>query len=269
MAVLYNLGIDCTDTKKYKTFAAFKKDIEKRGWFFGSSQEQIQGLEDAFTNARRRRGVFMTRCKVSNQFDAVTQFVLENAEANGIDDKTRTFVLCRTEDNAIINAPLGGLTRHATGVCESHSHLSSFCTAGHDRTVVRVPFSRVHGVWWLERGFCDSSMKVDCNFEETQFAGADENEVLADTRGLPIVYGGTVKKIINADVLHPHLEQWEKKKPTKKYPACFSNGGFVLFSREILCNETPTSVIFVCPRIRPLAAVYAFPIPVYKTIRRC
>ena len=45
----------------------------------------------------------------------------------------------------------GEMVYHRRGVCESRSHIQQFCYKGSELTVTRVPISRVHGVWFMER----------------------------------------------------------------------------------------------------------------------
>ena len=212
LCILKSQGFDCTDPK-YQTFDDFADDLEDAGYFYGVTTTQIEHFRQEFNTARNNPDAFKRRCKAANQYDAAIQLILENVEMENVDPKTRTFILFRREGYGVVrdesgNTPMPGeRTFHKTGVCESHSRVRPIKFKDY-ATAVRVPFSRVHGLWIIERAFIEAGV-----FEpkhKTQFAGESENESVADSHGLVIVYGGDGADIPTS--LH-HLVQYEHDHP--------------------------------------------------------
>ena len=95
------------------------------------------------------------------KYDSAIQIILENAPIIGTNHQTGMFTLIRTENNSyfqdidgnIGNVKPGEQTYHNTGVCESHSHIKTVAVKGHDVVAIRVPFSRIHGLWFMERKY--------------------------------------------------------------------------------------------------------------------
>ena len=120
------------------------------------------------------------------QYKAAVQLLLENAEFEGNDPKTRSTILFRTEKKDVVgNVKIGELCKHNIGPAESFSVFRTVRIFGADRgTIARVPWSRINASYFLERtpGDCDDL-----------FAGDHENEFNVDAVGLERVYTGVVK----------------------------------------------------------------------------
>lgn len=212
LCVLKSQGFDCTDPK-YQTFDDFAKDLENAGYFYGVYTTQLDHFRQEFSSARNNPDAFKRRCKAANQYDAAIQLILENVEMENVDPKTRTFILFRREGYGVVrdesgNTPMPGeRTFHRTGVCESHFRVRPISFKDY-ATAVRVPFSRVHGLWLIERALVDAGVFKPKH--KTQFAGRHENESVADTHGLVIIYGGDGADIPTSRY---HLEQYEHDHP--------------------------------------------------------
>lgn len=221
LCVLKTQGLDCTDPK-YKTFDDFAQDVQNAGYYCGLKngtgypKDHWDTFSNKFDAARKNLQQFNSYYQAVNQYDAAVQLILENVELKNVDPKTRTYVICRTESDGILQSSPGvvGLpnpgerTYHKTGVCESHVRVKAFAFRGHNTTVVRVPFSRVHGLWMIERG--KVSLGKYHPEQHAQYLGANENETGADTHGLPIVYVGTDSPVSES---HKALAQWERNNP--------------------------------------------------------
>lgn len=128
------------------------------------------------------------------------------------------FTLIRTEnksyfqdiDGNIGNVKPGEQTYHKTGVCESHSHIKTVAVKGDDVVAIRVPFSRVHGLWFMERKYSGKYIKGDD--KETTFYNDEQNEILADTHGLPKFYLGIISDIPD----YITVDRWYKNHDSDK-----------------------------------------------------
>lgn len=132
-------------------------------------------------------------CDAFLKNDSAIQLILENTPVVGVDGNTGTIILIRTEYGDILRDAKGAKVNegersyHSSGFCESHSHLQAVRVFHSNVTAVRVPFSRVHGLWFIQRHSPDKSTGIN---NRTMFAKPDENEITADTHGLIKVYLG-------------------------------------------------------------------------------
>lgn len=127
-------------------------------------------------------------CDAFLKNDSAIQLILENTPVVGVDGNPGTIILSRTEDWRIFkdaNVQEGERTYHKTGACESHAHIKTTSPKNHAVTAVRVPFSRIHGLWFIQR-HSFGNMKADKKEREndTMFKKPEENEITADTHGL-------------------------------------------------------------------------------------
>lgn len=76
--------------------------------------------------------------------------------------------------------------------------------------MIRVPYSRINGLYMMERGVYNASSATMIGM----YAGPDENEVCADTHGLPIYF---IKAGVgDGEMLSFYMkqfEQYEKNNP--------------------------------------------------------
>lgn len=84
-------------------------------------------------------------------------------------------------------------------------------------TLVTVPFSRVYGLWIIERGTINDFGKYDPE-NAGQFMDNSENEIVADTHGLPIIYVGSIKEYEPIEIATRLmiLEEWNDKHPENR-----------------------------------------------------
>ncbi len=106
----------------------------------------------------------------------------------------------------------GERTYHLSGACESHSHIRTACPFNDDVTAVRVPFSRVHGFWLIQR---HSFGKMSFSNNDTMFMGPSENEIVADTHGLIKVYLGNKKAFLTSMEVKKGLDTFESINPNE------------------------------------------------------
>lgn len=232
--VLKAQGFDCADPK-YKTAEDFLKDIESAGIYCGYSQSSVsstsqnhrQRYEDAFNNFKKNPDKLEQIFRAVNQYDAAVQLVLENVQLENVDPVTRTCVLGRTAKTKYLQGSDGKAPKDgeesicATGPCESHSRVQLVC-AQHDgsemgSTLVTVPFSRIHGLWIIERGIINDFGKYVPE-GVGQFMDNSENEIIADTHGLPIIYVGSIKEYEPIEIATrlKILEEWNNKHPENR-----------------------------------------------------
>ncbi|MBP5621447.1 MAG: hypothetical protein J6X44_05475, partial [Thermoguttaceae bacterium] len=212
-AILKSMGYDVAP---YKSWSKVSKDLSDAGFFIN---DRGQNMRDIFHEILASPQNLNPYYEGQAAFDAATQVVLENMKCTGIDSKSRSMILLRTEDTNVLpkdngNVIEGNLSSAGfrPGVCESHGHITA-SFIGSPRfddktlTVVRVPFSRVHSLWFMERGEIDSSgayskmpfrlfgQDDDGDF---QFWAYHQNEIDACTQGLPIINVGDISKITNS-----------------------------------------------------------------------
>ena len=195
LCILKSQGIDCL---QYSDVEDFLKDVEDAGYYSAYHRDKSNGQRVEFANAfehyHKNPDEYKANCEAVDQFDAAIQMILENVQLANVDPVTRTVILGRTEKKEHFkSAPdsdetpnEGERSYHHTGACESHSRVRYGCVKGFDLTVVRVPFSRIHGIWMMERGNVEGDAYVPK--DDVQFCDCDENEIVADTHGLPIIY---------------------------------------------------------------------------------
>lgn len=224
LARLYAMGLDITDTKTYPDFDAVKAKATQMGYYVGDGGRSEKNFRDVYKNyIQKKKGVktdygrrdfddFLGDVKKAQQYHAAIQIALENNTFHGNDKATRSVVLIRTESNSVIkiNGALpnvGEECKHLRGVAESHAYASTVVVLGDNATAIRVPYSRIGGVYFAER-------YPQCN--SSSFMGDDENEFNADTHGLPAIYCGKVQGRERAEKYLGPFKEWEKKNRKKK-----------------------------------------------------
>lgn len=120
-------------------------------------------------------------------YKAATQLLLENAAFEGNDREKREVILFRTEDkDLMVGKKKGERFTDACGPAESTSVFRTVVIKQETNrgTIVKVPYSRINGTYFLEGLAGDSN--------EPTFLGDGENEFNADLVGLERVYVGAV-----------------------------------------------------------------------------
>lgn len=174
------------DFSKYKTFDTLYKDATRAGYYLGIPNHpkvgwQYDNIETAFNYFKRNKTEFDKRYEEMTKYNAALQIALENVEFTGNDRTRRKVVLGRTErKNEVIysvsHVNVGEKCTHRTGVNESHFVWNTVVVEGAELTMVRVPYSRINGLYMMESHNGD------------MYYGDSENEISADTHGLPIFY---------------------------------------------------------------------------------
>lgn len=162
-------------------------------------------------------------CEAFLKNDSATQLILENTPVVGVDGDTGTIILSRTEDERIFKDANGGanvqegeMSYHKTGVCESHAHIKTTSPNNHAVTAVRVPFSRVHGLWFIQRhSFGNMQAKKYKRENDTMFKDPEENEITADTHGLVKVFIGYDRDFSTSTEVIKGLKDFEAKLPNE------------------------------------------------------
>lgn len=151
-------------------------------------------------------------CDAFLKNDSAIQLILENTPVVGVDGNTGTIILIRTEYGDILRDAKGAKVNkgersyHNSGFCESHSHIESVAPFNPNVTAVRVQFSRIHGLWFIQRHSPNNSLNINQN---TMFYGPDENEITADTHGLIKVYLGDITNYGTSSEVKTGLEKYE------------------------------------------------------------
>lgn len=197
--ILKNWGFDVNELGD--DIPSFLSNLEEKGYFTGvndGTNNQKSSFMKAIKNLKKIPSEnFDKRANSFLKYDSAIQIILENAPIIGANHRTGMFTLIRTEnksyfqdiDGNIGNVKPGEQTYHKTGVCESHSHIKTVAVKGHDVVAIRVPFSRIHGLWFTERKYSGEHINGDNN--EIMFYDSKQNEILADTHGLTKFYLGS------------------------------------------------------------------------------
>ncbi len=202
-AVLKSMGYG---PENYSSWADAKQTLSNEGSFVNDRGENMKRI---FRELKKAPADLDNYSEGQTVFDAAIQLLLENATIPGVDKDTRTMILIRTEDKYVVpNAPkedingmeINGQPFHP-GVCESYGHITASRISADSTTLTatRVPYSRVHSLWFMERGEIDSSggyskmpfrlfgQNDDGDF---QFWAYHQNEVNACAQNLPVIHAG-------------------------------------------------------------------------------
>lgn len=214
-----NNGIDIKKIGKKKdkdngNFDEFLKKCNNEGYFTGIKSYQISNMNNAMGEVWKKDKAEVQRlCNAFLMNDAAMQLILENTPVVGVDGDTGTIILIRTEHGDILRDANGAKVNegersyHSSGFCESHSHMRAVAPFNPNVTAVRVPFSRIHGFWFIQRHSPNKSLNIN---EDTMFLGSGENEITADTHGLIKVYLGNIADYKTSSKVKTGLEKYEK-----------------------------------------------------------
>lgn len=204
VCTLKNNGFDCTT---YNTVESFLKKVKEFGYYTGEGiiDNNFDKVIEYYQN-RKNKGILERNSESILKYDAFLQLMFENANIQGYDKVSGTMILVRTENEDILcdrnglslkdkgnKLKFGELTYHNRGVCESHSHIKQFCFKGNILTVIRVPISRISGVWFMERRKYGNKYMVKKS--KKMFAAQNQNEIIANTNGLPVVCVGMAENL--------------------------------------------------------------------------
>lgn len=199
-------------------FSDFVKECKRQGYFTGKGRGQVDNMKDAMKKVWNKSDKAVDiLCNGFIKNDAAMQLILENTPVVGADTDTGTIILIRTEDRKVLADIKGAMpkegekTYHKSGFCESHSHIETASPNSPYVTGVRVPFSRVHGLWFIQRKMSDPNDSY--MNEDTMFLNPKENEITADTHGLLKVYLGDKTQYPNAATVKGGIENYEKNHP--------------------------------------------------------
>ena len=220
VCTLKNNGFDCTT---YNTVESFLKKVKEFGYYTGEGiiDNNFDKVIEYYQN-RKNKGILERNSESILKYDAFLQLMFENANIQGYDKVSGTMILVRTENEDILcdrnglslkdkgnKLKFGELTYHNRGVCESHSHIKQFCFKGNILTVIRVPLSRISGVWFMERRKYGNKYMVKKS--KKMFAAQNQNEIIANTNGLPVVCVGMAEKQGGLDEAYEALDLFERR----------------------------------------------------------
>lgn len=199
-------------------FDDFIKECKRQGYFTGKGRGQVDNMKDAMKKVWNKSDKIVDiLCNGFIKNDAAMQLILENTPIVGADTKSGTIILIRTEDKKILanlkgSMPKEGeITIHKSGICESHSHIKTASPNSSFVTGVRVPFSRIHGLWFIQRKM--SNINDNYMNGNTMFLNPKENEITADTHNLSKIYLGDKTQYPNAAKVKAGVEKYEKTHP--------------------------------------------------------
>lgn len=224
-AILKSMGYDITS---YKNWKEASKDLSAAGFFVN---DRGKHMRDVFYDIIANPQLLDPYYEGQAVFDAAIQIVLENSKITGIDSDNHSMILLRTEDRDIVPNLIGDDINgkktvkgdiYFPGVCESHGHIVAsninplFFPEPKTLTVVRVPFNRIHSLWFMERGQIDSKgtyIRLPGGGRDSgdfQFWAYHQNEIDACTHGLPIICVDDLSGITDSrDTARKTLENWE------------------------------------------------------------
>ena len=214
-----NNGIDIKKIGKKKdkdkgNFDEFLKKCNSEGYFTGVLYKQTSNMKKAMKEVwKKDEAEVQELCDAFLINDSAMQLILENTPVVGVDGDTGTIILIRTENEDILRDSKGAKINkgersyHSSGFCESHSHIQSVSPFNRNVTGVRVPFSRVHGLWFIQRHEFNKSLSHIRN--NTMFLGPHENEITADTHGLIKVFLGDIADYKNSHEVTVGLKKYE------------------------------------------------------------
>ncbi len=156
--------------------------------FVTEEDDRSESYREAWEYYRRHPDEMERDRAAFRTYKACVQTALENIDFEGNDRDTGTVVLVRTEKESVMRMNgmrEGEFGRMVRSGAESHSIFKTVCIGGANRlTVVRVPYSRISGMYFMAR---------DRNGQDL-FLGDGENEFNVDINNgeLPVYYAGTV-----------------------------------------------------------------------------
>jgi hypothetical protein len=180
------------------------KQAKKAGYYMGESlSKQKTSIKKAFDYLKKNPSSFDKNYESYIQYKSAIQLILENTTFEGRDEASRSVILGRTEEvGKVVTVAVGELSPHARGAAESHFVWRTVSVKGDGLTAVRVPYSRINGMFFLER---------HPGGDDGCFLGDGENEFNADTRGLPALYLGKVRSGLSFSQFRDDFLKFEKK----------------------------------------------------------
>lgn len=178
-------------------------DGELYGFKIGGSDRRIANYKAAWDYYKRNPDEMDRDREAFRNYKAGVQVVLENLDCDNNDPDSGTMILCRTEQKSVMqmdNMKKGQFGRMMRSGAESHSIFETVVIGGANQlTVVRVPYSRISGTYFLSRSDKGESM----------FLGDGENEFNVDINNgdLPVYYAGQVYAGENTA---PYVEEFIK-----------------------------------------------------------
>lgn len=174
---------DPTTGKKLPNGRIVGKNGELYGW--GSRAKVYKAAWEDYQNnpdqLKKDRDAFRA-------YKACCQIALENLDCANNDKESGTLILCRTERSDVMTMDgmkVGQFGRMMRSGAESHSIFKTVTIAGANQlTIVRVPYSRVSAMYFMDRDKNGGSL----------FLGDSENEFNVDINNgeLPVYYYGKV-----------------------------------------------------------------------------
>lgn len=181
--------------KDYANFDEFHDDMKAKGYYFGLKPSEGSGepvrhyrsIKQTFEDYAKHPQKEIDEVVVDvAKYQAALVLALENLEFIGNDHETGTIILFRTEDEDVINSDRkrkikpGELATHTVGINESHSHDQAVDVYGDRLTMMRMPYSRITGSFFME------------SKHGNMFMDDGEAEFTADSNGIDRYYMGEV-----------------------------------------------------------------------------
>lgn len=210
--------------KDYANFDEFHDDMKAKGYYFGLKPTEGRGEPVRhYRNIKRTFGDYAQHPQ--NEIDEVVNDIakyqaalvlaLENLEFIGNDHEKGSIILFRTEDEDVINSDRqknirpGELATHTVGINESHSHDQAVDVYGDRLIMMRMPYSRITGSFFIESKHGD------------MFMDDGEAEFTADSNGIDRYYMGVVGRRQNEDIAAyiDKFEGYERKEEARRAKA--------------------------------------------------
>lgn len=173
-----------------KHWVGLSHNLDKKSTYWGAGGQKAS--EKQYDQLAAQMGGHEAVNKTFAAWVAYTQEILDNTASPNKDDKLRAVRLLRTENPDVFNhygiqrGKYGGEHAFPKGPCESHSLVRIVGVHGEELTVTAVPFSEISGLYWQEKpGYGNTPGSGGA-----AYAGDGENEITANSGGMPGVYAG-------------------------------------------------------------------------------
>lgn len=166
-------------------------NAKKSQYWDGKGDASFQMAKEQYEEVVREVGSVEKTDRLFMSYHAMVQETLSSfEEVPWVDKDKQAVLLIRTSDKTEIEGSghkgksSGSVYKPKRGVTESHSMYKQTFVRGRNTTVTAVPFSRIHGLYMLER---------TGGSNRSSFLGDGEAEVAANTSGLPTLWDNKYK----------------------------------------------------------------------------
>ena len=175
----------------------------KKRYYMSENRSEFQTVLRAFEYYKNNPDELERDTQTYLRYQSGVVVALENCAFPGNDIANRSVLLARTENKNIVgNSKIGGEWLAKKGVNESHAVFRTVRVFNTELTVMRVPYSRISGIYLAEgdpgKPYSDA------------FHSDSENEFTADTSGLKTLYIGSVFSGQDLEKYRQQYIQWEQ-----------------------------------------------------------